>query len=66
MKIKHFNEIMTLFWPIAIAIILQSLNSFIDSVMISNYNVLGVSAINAGTQIMVVFGPVFFASIPVL
>jgi len=61
MKIKHFNEIMTLFWPIAIAIILQSLNSFIDSVMISNYNVLGVSAINAGTQIMVAFGPVFFA-----
>ena len=29
--------------------------------MISNYNVLGVSAINAGTQIMVAFGPVFFA-----
>ncbi len=57
---KYFTEIKSLFFPIAMAIILSNISSFIDTAMVSNYNVLGISAINSANQIMVAFGPVFF------
>lgn len=60
-KIKSFDKISNLFWPIALTMILTSTLSFVDTIMISNYDVFGVTAITAATQIQSIFGPVYFA-----
>ncbi|MGL5021257.1 MAG: MATE family efflux transporter [Mycoplasmatales bacterium] len=59
-RFPYAKEIMNLFWPIAMAILLSTLLSFIDSVMISNYNVVGVSAVNIAGQFNFLLGPIFF------
>ncbi len=57
---KKQKEIFSLFWPIAAAMFLTSALSLIDSAMISNYNLLGISAISVATQIQFFFGPMYF------
>jgi Na+-driven multidrug efflux pump len=56
----HQAEIMNMFWPIAMAILLSTLLSFVDSVMVANYNVIGVSAINIASQFNYLLGPIFY------
>lgn len=60
-KMSKYNEILKLFWPIAMAMFLSSILSLIDSIMISNYDVVGISAISVATQIQFLFGPLYFA-----
>ncbi len=60
-KIKTFAKIKKLFWPIALTMLLTNTLSFVDTIMISNYNIIGVSAITTATQIQFIFGPIYFA-----
>ncbi len=61
LKIKSFAKIKKLFWPIALTMLLTNTLAFVDTIMISNYNIVGVSAITTATQIQYVFGPIYFA-----
>lgn len=61
LKIKKYNQISKLFWPIAITLILTNSLSLVDSVIIAKYNIYGVSAIASATQIQMLFGPIYFA-----
>ncbi len=61
LKIKSFAKIKKLFWPIALTMLLTNTLAFVDTIMISNYNILGVSAITTATQIQFIFGPIYFA-----
>lgn len=60
MKSKYIWD---LFIPIAISILLMNIQTFIDSVMIANYDIYAVSAVNIATQITSIFGPMFFGII---
>ncbi len=60
-KIKSFAKIKKLFWPIALTMLLTNTLAFVDTIMISNYNIIGVSAITTATQIQFIFGPIYFA-----
>lgn len=60
---NKFNEINKLFWPIATSMILSSILGFIDSAMMSQYDPLGVSAVNFATQVQQIFGPIYFGII---
>ncbi len=61
LKIYRYKEIKTLFWPIALTLILTNTLSFVDTLMVSNYNILASAAINSATQVQFLFGPVYFA-----
>lgn len=61
MTFVKFPEIRKLFWPIAMAMFLTSILSFIDSAMVSNYDQYAISAVSVSTQIQFIFGPVYFA-----
>ncbi len=60
---NRLGEITNLFWPIALSMLLTSILGFLDSAMMSHYDVYGVSAINFATQIQSIFGPVYFGII---
>ncbi len=60
---NRLKEIVNLFWPIALSMLLTSILGFLDSAMMSHYDVLGVSAINFAGQIQMIFGPIYFGII---
>ncbi len=60
---NRLREISDLFWPIALSMLLTSILGFLDSAMMSHYDVLGVSAINFASQIQTIFGPMYFGII---
>lgn len=62
MQTKKLTIITKLFWPILFSILLTSILSFIDSVMVGNYNVLGISAVSVSAQVQFLFGPIYFAT----
>ncbi|MFV0288460.1 MAG: MATE family efflux transporter [Mycoplasmatales bacterium] len=61
LKINSYHEISKLFWPITFTLILTNTLSFVDTFMIANYSLLGPAAITTVTQIMFIFGPIYFA-----
>lgn len=61
LKINNFKYISKLFWPIALTLLLTNTLAFVDSAMIGNYDISGIAAITAATQVQFLFGPVYFA-----
>lgn len=60
MRSKHIWD---LFIPLAISIFLLNIQTFVDSVIIANYDIYAVSAVSIATQITSLFGPIFFGII---
>ncbi|MGL4589999.1 MAG: MATE family efflux transporter [Mycoplasmatales bacterium] len=58
---KNLRTIYQLFWPIAITMFLTNILSLIDAMMLTNYNVLAISAVAISGQIQFIFGPIYFA-----
>lgn len=50
----------SLFWPIAISMILQNSMGFIDAAILSFYDTFAVNSVSIASQIQSIFGPMYF------